>query len=262
MQKAFKISLLGRDIGTQAPLIHAAVAKAIGANIDFSVYDVPFDRLEAAVNDLLTNAHGFFVAKPYTTEVAKFLNASPNGVSVVRCGDRSAISTDCLVFLRATDRAFPEWKSSVKGVLVLGAGGAASAVTQALVSVDKKAYVLNRTAMRAARLCAATGAELYVNQPCEMIVNCTSVGANGEDILKALCVLPEFDYAFDLIYSAERTQFLRRCENAGAKTANGLDMSIYQAIEGYKFLLSSQADAEKIFDEVKNTLKENGAFYG
>lgn len=258
----YNISLLGRDIGMQSPRIHSAVARAMGADIDFSVCDVPFDRLEATVNELLTEAHGFFVTKPYKTEIAKLLDAGESSINVVRCGDKSAVSTECDGFLRAIDMAFPEWKARVNGVLVLGAGGAAGVVLQALVSSGKKAYVLNRTAMRAARLCTATGAELYVNQPCEMIVNCTSVGENGEDILKALCVLPEFDYAYDLIYSTERTQFLRRCANAGAKTANGMDMLIYQAIEGYKFLLSSQANTEKIFDEVKKTFIEDGTFGG
>lgn len=258
----FNIPLLGRDIEKQSLRIHAAVAKAMGASMEFSAYDVPFDRLESAVKELLAYSYGFFVAKPYKNEVAKILNAIENGVNVVRCADKRAISTDGPCFLRAIDKAFPEWRNSVNGVLVLGAGCAANAVAQAIVSSGKKAYILNRTAMRAARLCASVGAELYVNQPCEMIVNCTSVGGNGEDILKALCVFPEFDYAFDLICSSERTQFLRRCENAGAKTANGIDMPIYRAIEGEKFLLSSRAEAEKVFDKVKNLLKEDSHFGG
>ena len=251
----YKISLLGRDIGyTQSPRIHSAIAKALGVAIDFDVCDVTFDKLEAAVKDLLSGSYGFFVTRPYKTEVAKIIHSGVNSVNVVRCEDRMAYNSDGIGLVHALDRNFPDWNKNVNGVLVLGAGGAASSVAEMLTVMGKDVYVLNRTAMRAARLCSATGARLYVNQPCELIVNCTSVGANGEDILKNLCVLPSFDYAFDLIYSPEVTPFMRRCGDAGAKTANGFDMLIYQAIEGDKFLFMSDSDTERVFEQVKQIL--------
>ncbi len=78
---------------------------------------------------------------------------------------------------------------------------------------------------------------LYTNQPAELIVNATSAGRHGEDILHALCVGTEFEFAFDLIYDPPETPFLRRLKGAGAKTGGGLDMLVYQAIAGDKILI-------------------------
>ncbi len=103
--------------------------------------------------------------------------------------------------------------------------------------------------MNAAKLCNALGAEIYLNQPAEMIVNCTSLGLKGEDALAGLCVLPDFEYAYDLIYSGGRTPFLNRCEQAGAKVSDGMDMLVFQAIEGDKILIGD-IDVGKVFEQV------------
>ena len=95
---------------------------------------------------------------------------------------------------------------------------------------------------------------MYFNQPAELIVNCTSVGLHNDDLLTALCVLPDFKYAFDLIYNPPVTPFLRRCEAAGARTANGLDMLIYQAIEGDKILFGRDINVPQVYEAVRKAL--------
>ena len=100
---------------------------------------------------------------------------------------------------------------------------------------------------------------MYVNQPAELIVNCTSLGFNGEDVLRELCVLPDFKYAFDLVYGAGNTPFLYRCGADGARTANGKDMLILQAIEGDKILLGRDWDVMSVFSKVRDILENQGA---
>lgn len=253
----FKLALLGRDLSyTVSPSVHAAIAQAIGEQIEFDVADVKYDMLEQTIKSLLENYDGFFVTKPYKQEIKKYLDCGENfGVNVVRSRDKAVFNTDGIGFIRALDRAFPDWRNNVNGVLILGAGGAAAAVSKSLVKLGKKVYVLNRTLMHAVKMCKAVGAELYVNQPTELIVNCTSLGLAGEDVLRSLCVLPDFEYAFDLVYSAEGTPFLRRQAN-GTKTSNGFSMLVYQAIEGDKLLFGNNIDVESVYDRVIKLLEK------
>ncbi len=253
----YKAALLGRDIGyTHSPKVHAAIASAIGEKICFDVLDTPYDGLKETVGKLLSDYDGFFVTKPYKTDIREYLDACETvcGVNFVRSSDRRGFNTDGIGFLRALDGAFGAWRDKASSALVLGAGGAAYAVAEALIKSGLRVYVLNRTLMNAVKLCSTVGAEIYLNQPAELIVNATSLGLHGEDALAALCVIPEFEYAFDLVYSPPDTPFLRRNRMAGAATANGADMLIYQAIEGDAILTGRELETDEVYCKVKNIL--------
>ncbi len=251
-----KIALIGRDIEfTRSTLVHAAIGMAIGRSIECDVFDVKFDELKNTIDRLLETYDGFFVTKPYKTEMKRYLDCG-SSVNLVRSADKAAFNTDGVGFIRALDGSFDDWRNRIKSALVLGAGGAAYSVASALIAEGKGVYVLNRSAINGVRLCKTTGAKLYSNEPCEMIVNCTPLGENGEDVLKALCVLPDFKYAFDLVYRNDgRTPFLRRCGACGAQTCDGSDMLIYQAIEGDRLLFGDDFDEKRVFEFVTEYLK-------
>ncbi len=251
-----KSALLGCDISyTLSPSVHAEIAKALNVEMSFDVIDVPIDRLDGAVKKLLGGYDCFYVTKPYKTDVIKYMAELKTNVGVNFVMTRGAVgyNTDGMGFISALDYRFGDWRKDVSSALVLGAGGAAYAVTEALLRAGKKVYVLNRTVMHAAKLCRRLGAELYLNQPAEMIINCTSAGLHGEDVLTGLCILPEFDYAYDLIYSPEVTPFLRRMKKAGANTANGREMLVFQAIEGDKIACGVTRDTLEIFSAIADS---------
>lgn len=255
----FKVGLIGKDIAyTRSPLVHKAIAEAIGVDMEFDVLDVPYGRLGEAVHCCLRDYDGFFVTKPYKTEIKRFVDCEEQSVNLVRCADKRAYNTDGIGFIRALDRNFIGWRDKVTSALVLGTGGGAYAVTKALIAEGKKAYVLGRSNVNAARLAARfDGAALYANQQAELIVNCTPLGVGGEDALAAFCVLPSFEFAFDLVYCAA-TPFLRRNRNVGAQVADGSDMLAYQAIEGDKILLNGTFDIEKVYEHVANRIAAGG----
>ena len=251
-----KIALLGRNIEfTRLAQVHAAIGGAIGMPIECDVFDVKFNELKPTVDRLIKSYDGFFVTNPYKTEMKLYLDCG-RSVNLVRSSDKSTFNTDGVGFIRALDGRFGDWRKQVKSVLVLGAGSAAYSVASALIAEGKDVYVLNRSAINGVRLCSATGSKLYSNEPVEMAVNCTPLGENGEDVLKALCVLPNFKYAFDLVYCQDgRTPFLRRCASSGAQTADGSDMLIYKAIEGDRLLFGCEIDVQKVFERVSECLE-------
>lgn len=256
----YKLALLGRDIGyTRSPEVHRAIARAVDMDERFDVFDVKYDELMGAIDMLTSEYDGFFVTTPYKQTVKQFITGERGGaINVVRSRDRAVFDTDGIGFILALDGSFSGWREKVNDVLVMGAGGAAHSVAAALVKNGKRVYVLDRTTMNAARLASShSGVTLYTNQPTELAVNCTSVGRNGEDILKTLCVLPEFDYAFDLVYADGGTRFLRRAATNGAHVADGKDMLIYQAAEGVKLITGEDFDTQSVFAQVKRILEED-----
>ena len=254
----YKISVLGSGIGyTASPAVHGAIAAATGVEIACDAVDISDADLGETVKRLFAERDGFFVTKPFKFDIGRYIGSPAFGaVNVVRSRDRAAENTDGSGFMHALDRNFVGWRDRVESALVLGAGGGAWAVTSALKAVGVNVYVLNRSAVPAAKLCAATGCELYANQKTELAVNCTSVGADG-DILRSLCVIPRFEYAFDLAYRGE-TPFLAKCRDGGSLVANGYDMLVYQAIEGDLLLLNRQADVNGVFETVDCILERNG----
>lgn len=134
-------------------------------------------------------------------------------------------------------------------VLVLGAGGAARAVTHGIAAHGcKDLVIVNRTAERAARL-AAELTTLYPGQnvsiapwaaraswsePEALIINCTPVGMAGVRTPSGATtpwpapIRPDQVVA-DIVYAPVQTPLLIAADRAGATTLNGLGMLIQQA---------------------------------
>lgn len=107
--------------------------------------------------------------------------------------------------------------------LVLGAGGSARAVAWALSEAGTEVSVLARTPERANGMRAALVTEPV---PAECLVNCTPVGMDDPDAIPAD---PEgFATVVDLVYRSGATALLRRAEQLGARTIDGLEILVRQ----------------------------------
>jgi shikimate dehydrogenase len=149
-----------------------------------------------------------------------------------------ADNTDGIGFLsalRPAGLAFPEITA-----LVLGAGGAARALVQALMSSGVGHIILaNRSAAKAESLASDLAPQAEIidwNDRSEalgrshLVVNATSLGLNGKgtlgldwhrsDVAKTV---------FDSVYTPLRTEFLDQAARQGHRTIDGLDMLIGQA---------------------------------
>jgi shikimate dehydrogenase len=119
--------------------------------------------------------------------------------------------------------------------LVLGAGGAARAAVWALVGEGARVDVWNRTAARAAELCARLGGRA-VEDPAQaeydLIVNTTAVGLRGEDAFTELPLAPAGFAAgqtvLDMVYGAAPSALLAAAADAGAATVDGLELLVQQ----------------------------------
>lgn len=253
-----KFCVLGHKIGyTLSPRLHASFFATLGENAVYDATDVEEDDLRETVSHLLKTYDGFNVTKPYKEKVAALLGKDAP-VNTVRCGDRASTSTDAEGFLQDYTHAFgaPAGK-----ILVLGAGGAAKAVADALenragvfVSVYNRTYEKAKALARGNIAATESAAGSY-----DAVINCTSLGLCGEQSAPDTLDFAGVSFAYDLIYVPPQTPFLQKAAAAGVKTRNGLGMLIYQAVAAQEFWRGKPFDEDtkrKLYDNALVALRE------
>ncbi len=155
-----------------------------------------------------------------------------------------ATNTDVAGFLGNLDERVPGWDADPGGALVVGAGGAAKAVVDGLVSRGWSVSVANRTFARAEELAARYPRAVFPHLLSEtnrclrdvgLIVNTTSLGMKGEGDLPLDFALARADaIVTDIVYVPLVTPFLARAAARGLRTVDGLGMLLHQAVPGFE----------------------------
>ncbi|MDR0828763.1 MAG: shikimate dehydrogenase [Prevotellaceae bacterium] len=122
--------------------------------------------------------------------------------------------------------------------LILGTGGAAKAVKFALEKVGVSANFVSRKKSENVFCYEQLDKQIIENH--KLIINATPVGAlpNVENCPNIpYQFLTKEHFLFDLICKPNKTFFLQRGENQGAKTENGLQMFYHQAVKSFEIWL-------------------------
>ncbi|MDP4180219.1 MAG: shikimate dehydrogenase [Bacillota bacterium] len=246
---------------SKSPLLHNFIS--VFKNIDM-VY-VPFrvekNNLSAAINGLRAlNVIGFNVTVPHKNNVIQYLDKVSEEAELMGAvntvknvdGVLYGYNTDGEGFLRDFKE---ETGQSFKGkkVVIIGAGGAARAITvKVVLEGAQNIIILNRTEDKAKALSD------YINEKlrncscyrgmgnnevkneikeCEIIINTTSVGMHPEidkSPINSDGFFTERHIVYDIIYNPLKTKLLEAAEAKGCKTVNGLGMLFYQGIYAYE----------------------------
>jgi shikimate dehydrogenase len=128
--------------------------------------------------------------------------------------------------------------------LVLGAGGAARAVVWALREAGAEVAVWNRTAQRAIDLAGDLGVRAVDHgEPCDILVNATSVGLHDENPLDELPLGPA-ELVVDLVYGPQPTGLCQWAEAHGAQIVGALEMLVRQGARSFELWTSRSAPLE------------------
>ncbi len=148
-------------------------------------------------------------------------------------------------------------------VTIVGAGGVARAVVAGLADVGAKVTIYNRTIQKAKALgtefaCKYAGLDELPNMQAQVLINCTSIGMSPDidaSPVPQTCLNSNMA-VFDTVYNPLKTTLLRQAEQAGAKTINGAEMFISQAMAQYKLFIGDQPKEETIRKTVYDSLGE------
>jgi shikimate dehydrogenase len=157
----------------------------------------------------------------------------------VLCAD----NTDGIGFLGNLDERVAGWDSRPVEALVLGAGGAAAAVVDALVQRGFDVRIVNRTLSRAEALAARYPGKATADVLSEanryamtagLVVNTTSLGMKGNGAVDLdLSILASDTVVTDIVYVPQVTPFLAAAAGRGLRTVDGLGMLLHQAVPGF-----------------------------
>jgi shikimate dehydrogenase len=230
-----------------SPLIHNAGYKALGINyvyVPFRVSDIK--RAVEGMRGL--GIRGASVTTPHKTSVIKYLDkldplAEKIGAVNTIVNDSGVLTgynTDGEGAVKALEEATT--LEGKKAVLV-GAGGAASAIAFGLKAKGVKLVVLNRTEAKAAKLAEKAGAEGYGNlkklaeiASADILINATPVGMWPE-IARSIVpkeLLHNKLTVFDIVYNPRETRLIAEARERGCITVYGYKMFLYQAAKQFE----------------------------
>lgn len=241
-----------------SPAIHNAGFDALGLDWVYLAFDVPRgSAADALVGVRALGVAGLSVTMPHKAEVAAAVDeCSPSAAAlravncVINAGGRlRGENTDGDGFLRGlADDGGPDPAGA--SCVVLGAGGAARAVVDALARAGAgEVVVVNRSADGAARAAALAGDRGRVGTlddlaDARLVVNATPLGMTGpgadETPLPAASLHPGL-FVADLVYEPARTPLLAACEARGVPAANGLSMLVHQAAVAFEHWTGERA---------------------
>lgn len=204
--------------------------------IDYTIFDI---QSEEEIQNILNTPSllGCNITIPYKTDIIKYLDElSPEAekIGAVNC---VKIINDKKFGYNTDVYGFEETLKISGGLqhtnaLILGDGGAAKAVRFVL----DQHKIQHTTASRTSKIqFTDINHEMIKNNT--LIIQCTPVGT-FPNIIECIdipyqCITNQH-LAIDLIYNPEKTQFLKNCENAGAKIQNGQHMLEQQAEKSWE----------------------------
>ncbi|HEY4332866.1 MAG TPA: shikimate dehydrogenase [Ilumatobacteraceae bacterium] len=226
-----------------SPVIHNAAFAAGGFDWVFLAFEVVPGAAPAALASMRAlGIAGLSVTMPHKDAIAAEVDeldpaaralGAVNTVVLRPDGRSAGYSTDGAGFVASLADAGvnPHGLS----VAVLGAGGAARAVIDALARAGaERIAVINRSADRAEVAAALAGGRgVVAGMPAiaaaDLVVNATSIGMGSAEVPCDPDLLRPGQVVADLVYHPLETGFLAAARTAGATTIDGLGMLVHQA---------------------------------
>ena len=269
----YRTGLVGRSIlASRSPWLHEQEAKAQGLELSYELFDFTARGLEdGEVGPLLHRLagegfSGINVTFPFKQAVIALLDELAESAAMVgavnavemREGRLIGHNTDMTGFRTSLDLGLPDRKQD--RVLQLGAGGAGSAVANALLSLGTGHLEIadmdkNRAAALAAKLANRLGQARVSaldlasidTAGIDGIVNTTPMGmaANPASAIAPELIEPRH-WVADIVYFPLETEMLRIARTKGCQVLDGSGMVVGQAALAFEIFTGHKADTARM----------------
>ena len=255
-----------------SPLLHNAAFNSLGMDWEYLALEITESELDEVLAQMRSgNLGGLSVTMPFKTRVASLVDECTSiaeKLSAVNCvvaNEKGLIghNTDGDGFLNGLIHE-AQFDPKGKKVAVIGAGGAARAVIEALArSGAASIMVVNRTpakAESAADLAGEVGAvgTLKDISGADLVVNATSIGMkdNQVDIPCSVDLLHSSQLVVDLIYHPLETRWISLAKQKGIDSHNGVSMLLFQAAEAFTLWTGEEAPISIMQEAITQELKK------
>lgn len=208
-------------------------------------YEIPEINDFMEVIEESPNLHGLNVTIPYKEQVIPFLDeldkdtAKIGAVNVIKIIRNSkgkvklkGYNSDIIGFSQSIQ---PLLQPHHKKALILGTGGASKAVYHGLKNLGIDSTFVSRTQQKGMLIYEELTPEIIAEHT--VIVNCTPLGMYPKvDFCPAIPYksLTPKHLLYDLLYNPNVTLFMKKGEEQGAVTKNGLEMLLLQAFAAWE----------------------------
>ncbi|MBQ7913275.1 MAG: shikimate dehydrogenase [Clostridia bacterium] len=237
--KKLRLALVGKDVSkSTSGKIHVFILARLGVDCEYTRYSVSMQDFDSTMRTLMGDFDGFNVTIPYKRDVMGYLSEVTGdaldfgAVNTVVTASGKGYNTDGAGFMLMLREANIEVKN--KKILVLGGGGSGRSTAAILKKAGADVYMYQRRREKLLETCAeigvtpADGAEIG---GFDILVNCTGVGMHDSEGRSPVTAqaFEGASVAIDLIYTPEKSEFLRLAEAQGLQILNGAAMLFYQA---------------------------------
>lgn len=272
----YKLGLIGFHLSHSiSAIIQQAGLESLGGDGTYEVLETPPEDLISRIKFLKgNNYNGFNVTIPLKVPVALFLDQVDKYADIAGCVNTVKILSDKTLYGFNTDvygfqKAIPETiQKTLTGanVSILGTGGAARAAAVGFIELGVSQInffsrnIINSSTMvnyLRTKFPSVTFKLYQISSSNElfnsaMIVNTTPIGMKGnsaDQMPLAYQTVKDLDkntIVYDVIYNPTKTLLLKKSEEYGLKTINGLDMLINQAAKALEIWTGKLPDIDKM----------------
>lgn len=269
------VGILGHPIKHSfSPLMHNIAFELSDLNYIYLPFDVPVNSLRDSLKGIVAlGIKGFNVTLPLKEKIIPLLKDISDEASMIGAvntvlnddGVLRGYNTDVLGIIESLN----PYKDYLQGatVSIIGAGGAARSVLYALIRNFKidRINIINRTEQIAESLKEYFVSKMLFNnikayqlvppdvvkilKDSQLIVNTTPLGMNPE-IDDAPTTIPDSfvkdQIVFDLVYTPNKTKFLKLAEQQGAKIVTGLRMFVEQGARSFEMWTGEKMQTDKV----------------
>lgn len=267
-----------------SPPMHNAAFSYLGLDYCYLAFLVRPEDLKPAVESVRAlNLVGVNVTIPHKERVLPYLDEVSREAGLIgavntirnKGGKLIGYNTDLTGFLTSLKQA--GFNPKGKKVVVIGAGGAARAVSFALSQEGiHSLFILNRTLEKAESLTKMVKKSIInlniralplrkkelikAIERADLLVNATSLGMvpkTSQSPLAGFGLLPKNLVVYDLVYNPVDTKLIRLARKSKGKTIGGLEMLIQQGAKSFEIFTGLRAPQEVMRKAVEKALWAN-----
>jgi shikimate dehydrogenase len=249
-----------------APAMHNSGFRHLGLNYVYVAFEP--DDIGAALRGVQALGFGgVSISAPYKQAAMEFVDEldetarNIGAINTVKNDDGRLIgyNSDWIGAIRALEE-----KTTLDGknVALLGAGGAARAISYGLKTREAAVSIFDRTAARGQSLAADLelnfGGDLAeaTDSRADIVINATSIGMNStDDIPVSNQIFESAKLVMDIVVRPRRTAFLERAEKHGVMTVQGVRMLVHQGAWTFELFTGIEAPLEVMFSTVTAALE-------
>jgi len=258
-----KFAVIGNPINhSLSPVLHMEIYNQLNFKAEYSLEKITSNELDFFINN--NNYDGINITIPYKEDVVKIIKKiddSAKIIGAINCLKKNnGFNTDWIGFLYSMKVNNVNLEN--KNCLILGAGGAARAVSYSLSTSNVKGIKIKGRNNIKVKLLQDWINNLYLKN-CnfeipDLIINCTPLGMHPyiKDIPIKINKIDKETILVDTIYNPLETKWLFEGNKIGLKTVGGLDMFIAQGIISAEKWLNKKIFNKLDLQAIRKKLRE------